>query len=299
MSDRIPRRLIDELITGWQLTGERIVLVEGADDQRFLRLIQAEEHCDEAIAVLHALSADAVDVPSDVVARHGITGTGAKQRVIAFAREIENAGASDGFRGVVDRDQDQLLSLDFRSHVLKYTDHGCMEIYGWSPKSLRRLLVQYRCEAKVPTAAAVRALFQSINGVCAALAAVRAAALRVRTWELRIHQTDSTIMVHNGKADLNLRSYILLARPPKGEQSAVEAEVARFLAEIEAADPLDVINGHDLTWVLLVVLRELTALPRRVIDEATVSGGILSQGVSDPALIQRPLFQDLASWAAA
>ena len=49
----------------------------------------------------------------------------------------------------------------------------------------------------------------------------------------------------------------------------------------------------------LAIARELTVLPRRVIDEATVIGSVLSLGVADAAIFQLPLFRDLVAWAAA
>lgn len=299
VSRGLPRRLIDELITGWQLTGERVVVVEGTDDQRFLRLVQAEEHCDEAFASLLSLSADAVEVPGEVVARHGFVGTGAKQRVIAFAREIERAAAADGFRGVVDRDQDQLLESDFSSEVLRYTDHGSMEVYGWSLKALRQLIVQFQCDTKVPTTTALRRLFKSINEVCATLAAVRAIALRNPDFNLDVHHTPSTLATENASVRLDLPAYIRLAGPPKGTHDAVAANVMQMQADIVAGDPLGVVNGHDLVWVLVVVIRDLSVLPRRVVDEAAVAGTVVSAGVMDPGLFQHSLFRDLAAWAAA
>lgn len=299
MSDSIPRRLIDELITGWRFTGERVLVLEGPQDQRFIRLVQAEEHCNTAFASVLALPADAIEVASDVVERHGFEGTGAKQRVIAFAREIENLGAVDGFRGVVDRDQDPLLMLDYRSQALKYTDLGCMEAYGWSIRACRQLIVQFHCESRVSTASGLRKLFNSVNEICATLAAVRAAALLHRDWDLELHQTASTIDIRGGKALLNLPAYIKLCRPPKNTQDTVAAEVARLRHAAEGTDPLTAINGHDLLWVLVAVLRTLSVLPRRQIDEVTVAGTIVSAGVMDPALFECTLFRELSEWAAA
>lgn len=299
MCSNIPRRLIDEMITRWELTGERVLMVEGTDDQRFVLLLQAEGHCESAFATLAVLPADAVEISGEIVRRHGLHGTGAKQRVIAFFREIEHAAASDGFRGVVDQDVDRFVSLDYSSIALWYTDHGCMDVYLWSPETLRRLLIQFQCEARIVSAAALLALYSTIGTVCAALAAVRVAALLHPEWALAIHRSTNALRIHNETARLDIARYVRQANPPRGLAGIVVAEVDLVYAELDKYDPLDLMNGHDLLWVVVFVLRELSTLPRRVIDEAAVAGALLSFGVMDPALPTRPLFARLAEWAAA
>jgi len=274
-------------------------MVEGATDQRFVLLLQDEGHCTSSFAALVVIPADAVDIPRELAQRHGLLGTGAKQRVIAFSREIEGASASDGFRGVVDQDADRFLSLDHRSAALCYTDHGCMDAYVWSASTLRRLLIQFQCEASIASPSALRSLYASISRVCATLAAVRIVALRHPEWELKVHRSTSALSVDRGTTRIDTAAYLRQARLRKGIASTVLAEVNQLDNELDSHDPLDVMNGHDLLWLVVFVLRDLSHLPRRAIDEVTVAGALLSFGVMDATLPTRPLFVRLAEWAAA
>lgn len=287
------------MITRWQLTGERVLMVEGTDDQRFVLLLQGEGHFDAGFSSLLVLPADAVEISSDVVARHGFTGTGAKQRVVAFIREVEDAGVEEGFRGVVDRDLDYLLSLDFSSSALRYTDYGSLDVYAWSSATLRRLLIQFRCETRIGTPTALELLYSSINAVCAELGSVRLAALRHPEWDVEIHRSTNALSVSESVVRFDVAGYLRQAKLAKGVLAAFEAALELARREIGELDPLNIMNGHDLLWVLVFVLRELSDLPRRLIDEATVAGSLIAVGVMDPQLRGRPLFVELSVWAAA
>lgn len=276
-----------------------MVLVEGPADQRFLRLVQSEEYCVGSFVSLHTLPADAVEISAEVVARYGFDGNGAKQRVVAFAREVEAGGFQEGFRCVVDRDQDCRVGRDFRSDVLKYTDLGCMQLYGWSPQTLRQLIVQLQCESVVSSPSELRKLFMSINDACNVLAAMRVVSLRDAQLELSVNYADSAIAIKNAEVSLKLSVLLERSQIPKKRQAEVEEAVALALSEIRALDPLTCVNGHDLLWVLRVVLRGSSRLQRHMVQEETIAGAIVSNGVSNPGLLQWSLFADLIAWTAA
>ena len=62
MPDAVPRRLFTELVTRWQLTRERLLVVEGSEDRRTIALLQGEGHFSAAFTSLAVLEADAIDV---------------------------------------------------------------------------------------------------------------------------------------------------------------------------------------------------------------------------------------------
>ena len=74
MNEGPPRPVIDEILTRWTFTKLRLVVVEGASDQRLFRLIQREPHCHAALKDLDIWFVDAIDVPAELLERHGLAG---------------------------------------------------------------------------------------------------------------------------------------------------------------------------------------------------------------------------------
>jgi hypothetical protein len=297
MNNGLPRRLIAELVVRWQLTKERLVVVEGAGDQRTVRLIQSEGHCEPPLASLEVWAVDAIDVPLALVRKHGLEGSGSKQRVAAFAREIEAMSSLDGFRGVVDRDLDAMLGIDVCSPTLSYTDYGCMDAYLWTPETLRRLGVLFRCEGKLGNTTAVRRLFASIGTACNDVAAVRVVAARHPGWGVVVHRSEKALAVHGQRLMLDLAKYTSQTLPAKGKLAAVLLRVREVRAEIGARDPLELMNGHDLIWLTTFALREMTSLTRRMVDEDSVARSLVVFGVMNSSVSRCPMFGSLNDWA--
>lgn len=299
MSEQLPKRRIDELITRWQLTSVRAVVVEGPGDEEMIGLVQKEAHCPPPLASIEVWSSDMIDIPPELMASLGFDGVGAKQRVVAFSREVERDGSEEGFRGIVDRDLDSFVGIDHQSAALLYTDHSCMTMYFWSPEILRRVLIHFRCNAKIETIALVRRLFGSICAACKKVSAVRICALRHLGWEVSLHQSDKSLTMADGVLQLDLSKFLLQCGFAKGVLEALKGDVDRIVDEIAEVDPLDLINDHDLIWLTTFALRELSSLSRHAIDEDLVGRSLLVLGTMDPKLPSRALFANLADWAAA
>lgn len=299
MPNGIPRRLLTELLTRWQLTHEKLLVVEGPSDRRMISLIQDEGHFTDPFAGLGVVEADAIDISAETLQRYDQVGTGAKQRVVAFAREVERHAAADGFRGVVDRDFDLFLGLDHRSPALLYTDGATMMSYLWSPEVLRRLLILFSCESKFPSKQEIHSLFASIGVVATELAAVRLVGLRHPEWALHIHASTRALAIENFVLQIDILRYLGQCRLPRDyfDQAATAVSEARI--ELAEHEPNDVACDHDLLWLLAYTIREFSAASRRVVDESVVSGGILSAGIMNETLPSQPLFATLAQWAAA
>lgn len=296
MVDGPPRALVEELLTRWKLTKLRIVIVEGSSDQRLLRLIQRESHCSKTLRDLDVWGVDSIDVPAACIQKHGLGGTGAKQRVVAFAREVESAALQDGFRGLVDKDLDQFVGINLQSASLIYTDHGCMEAYLWTTEVLQRLVIQFKCEGNVRNTREVKALFDSVVDSCADIAAVRIASAQHPEWNMTLHHSDKALNVQKTKITVDLMKYVEQCQPIKGSLDAAKALVTDVRSELDELFPMNVLNGHDLLWVLVYALRAFTSSTRRSVDEDTVASSMVAFGVMNDELTNAPMFRSLVEW---
>jgi len=299
MSAAIPRRQIDELEARWQYAKIYTVLVEGEFDQRFLRLIQNEEYCIAWLRELDCLDVGLVDVPPELLAARGLNSDGAKQRVVALGREIEYRGAEEGFRGIVDVDLDVALNLDFQSTCVLYTDHSCLDAYLWTVEVLKRLIVQFKCEEKVATKSARRALFDDINMICRGLTAVRIVQAQHAELGLEVLYSDASLTMVNGRIALNLPKYVEQCRPRKGTLNEARRLVLEARDAISEFADLDIINGHDLVWFLAWALKKLTGGKKLTISEDAVSQSLVGFGVMDKTILEKPLFRNLGQWCGA
>ena len=80
------------------------------------------------------------------------------------------------FRGIVDPDLDEFVSVDYRSPTLLYTDHACMDAYSWTPGALDTVILLIKCDDRCGSMVAGRWLYAS-SGACAVESAVRIVAL--------------------------------------------------------------------------------------------------------------------------
>lgn len=297
MPKGLPRRLIPELITRWSLTGIRQIVVEGRSDQRFLQLLQRETHCEPRLVGFDVCAVEFIEVPGDMLINHGIGGTGAKQRVIAFSREIELMRAQAGFCGIVDVDLDRVLGIDFSSNTLIYTDYGCMPAYAWTIDILHRLLIQFNCESEINSEQKLSGLFSSINAACKAIAAVRVVLAEHPELDLSLHNSDKCLSFNDCEVALDLRKYIEQCKPLRGQLEKTRALVTGAQTAVEHYDSLCILNSHDLFWVLTYVLKELTKHPRRAVDEEIVETSLLGLGLLRPELTSFPMFRALSDWS--
>jgi hypothetical protein len=296
MSNGVPRRLIDELINRWTLGGLKSAFVEGPNDQRLIRLLQREKHCPRGLQELDPCPLDAIEIPTGLLQKHGLDGSGAKQRVIAISKEVFERGVGKGFRGIVDLDLDHIVGSDVRSEVVMYTDHSCMDCYLWTVHVLNRLLIQYRCEGSVLGTDAEQGLFDSISFVCRELTVAKIINHRHREWNLELHKSDKSLSFQNGALAIDINAYLLQCKPTRFAIESLQELIPLIRDEISQVPALDVINGHDLVWLLTYCLRELSTMQRRYVDEETVRNSLLAFGISNNELGEANLFLQLADW---
>lgn len=296
MAEAPPRRLVDELIARWTLAGVKAVVVEGPNDQRLLQLIMREPHCSPRLREMDVCSVDTIDVPLELVKKNGLDTTGAKQRVVALVREVSAKGAVDGFRGIVDRDLDKILQIDFASPCILYTDHGCMSAYVWTVDVLDRLIVHFRCESAIKTSKDVQAMFRSISDAVLDLVAVRVVSIRRPELLLEMHRSEKALATASSRLSLDLDMYVEQCKPKKGSLDAAKTAVGVARTEIGKPGPLAFLNSHDLLWLLTYVLKQHTSLKPRQIEEDLVESALVSVGVANTGITKAPLFQTLGKW---
>lgn len=295
MAKGVPRRQIRELVMRWQLAKLPCLVVEGPSDVRMLNSVQRTETFSPAFRELDIYDSDQIDVSSNVVQKHGFNGTGAKQRVIAFGKEIEEQGCADGFRCVVDKDLDPFLGLNHETSVILYTDGSCMESYAWKLGHLALLAEMYQCE-DFTDRDKVAALFNSISRAAAEIWAVRIVASRNPDWQLSHHESDRVLKIAAETLEHDVNKYIEICAPAKGALAQAKAALQDALAEVQRHEVRDTLNGHDLIWLLTFSLRECSRLPKHAINKELIASSIAALGARDPDLQSAPMLDAIAAW---
>lgn len=296
MNEGPPLAIVEELITRWTLAKLPMAIMEGPFDERLLRLMQRESYCDAALRDLDVRVVDSIETPVALLNKHGITGGGAKYRVVAIAREMEAQACADGFRGIVDKDLDPFLAIDLRSPALLYTDHCCMDTYLWTLEVLRRMITQFRCEQKIHTVKELKSLFVSIGAACADLCAARLTGAIHPEWELSLHNSDKALSIVGKGIRLDLPKYVEQCKPVKGALADAKAFAIETREKLATIDHLELINGHDLTWLLTYVFRTFTKGTRRAVDAEIVASSLAAFGVMNEKLLEHPMFKALITW---
>ncbi|SDG06098.1 DUF4435 domain-containing protein [Terriglobus roseus] len=131
------RRRVIDLIARYKLEPSlRDIYVEGAVDERLVRLVLRQIGCTNA----SVFRIDVVDVTDDMLTRVGLN-RGEKAEVIALACELERElGRTLSFTGIVDADADRLLGLEHNCSLLLTTDYTCMEMYWLEEQTIDKFL---------------------------------------------------------------------------------------------------------------------------------------------------------------
>jgi hypothetical protein len=294
MSNGVPRRLIEELVTRWQLTKLKTLAVEGPSDKRFFQLLKQEDYCPRALSDPDVLSIDSIEVPPQMLQDHMITSDGAKQRVIAFTREITRRGSQPGFRGVVDTDLDRWTGCDYSSEVLLYTDGSSLESYLWNQSSLRRLLIAYKCDDVLNNEDGLSRLYLSINVACSTASAIRLALHQPNHSATKFVQSDRALLIDSGEVIVIKDFYT--NQQPHQFRTQFSRQIDSYVHEILQSESHPLINGHDLPWIMRFFFSQASPLPKRQIEENVIMNALISHGLTNPEIAQSPLIRDLALW---
>jgi hypothetical protein len=216
---------------------------------------------------------------------------------VSFGKEIQNLESINGFRALVDLDLDPFLGLDMRSETVLYTDHCCMDVYSWTASSLKGTINSFRCEKTISSADELHALYTSISSACVDIAAVRIVSLRHPEFLLTIHNSEKSLQLDGARLTINLRLYLEQCAPAKGCLDQIITEISDLQKELQALDPLKLINGHDLYWMLTFSIKQLTDMPKRVIDLLLVTSSLVAYGSSSGCVMKHPMFVAISEWA--
>lgn len=239
----IPRWTISELMARYTLEPTlKDVFVEGEFDQDVLSRCFLEASMTEKIAYV----IDTVDIPRQLLTSHKFT-EGNKQRVIVLARELAELPVSCGLRCLVDRDLDHLFGPLEQVPRLIWTDYASLELYFFSEKILRDLLLTVG-KAKISQ---WDSFINSFVGTLKHLYAIRLAD-RELTWNLRWISFDRCLKIKDGNIQFAVSDYInrvLLANKKSSNRLEFESIVTGWHTKL-GGDPRNFIRGHDLIDLL-------------------------------------------------
>jgi hypothetical protein len=293
----VPRAELGEVITRWELAKIPLIVVEGPYDQRLMHVASKESWYPEQLKGVDVWCADAIQVPSAITTKHGLHGTGAKQRVIGFIREMESRAIQEGFRGIVDRDLDSSLGLDHSSIALIYTDFSCAECYFWNHSVLEKLLTYFKCEHYFSDAALIGDLYQSISEVASYLTAVRAAS-ELLPGLISFSESDKSWQLKGGIVSIDRARFLAQCKIRGGDMDNVSRTISTCLAG-QNQGLLHAINGHDLIRLLAFAMKNATNGSARLVDAEVIENVYFAVGISNTNLSGSALLGALEGWKAA
>jgi hypothetical protein len=292
----LPRSTIEELIARWALARLRLLVVEGTSDQRALQLFQREKTCPASLSGLDIWPAEAIDLPSQLLTAVGVSGGGARGRVIALARATDSGEGRGGFYGLIDRDLDDLRQINLETNNLSYTDGGCLFASLWTPDVLNRMLVQYLCDDAALTTGTTESLFTEINAACGMLSSIRLAAAENPSWGLSLHRSQNALGVSRYALAFDVESYLGQCRLPKPIFKLALGALSEARTRVTGRE-MQCINSHDLVWICTVLFRELTSGSRHLVSERLVEASLLAFGLACADLSASQSLEKIALWA--
>lgn len=298
MTKGLPRATIEELEARWQYSQLKLLFVEGASDQRYFGLLAKEKYCTPALRDLDVWPVDSVEVSSENVLQKGFQGTGAKQRAITLMRILEERGAGDGYRSLVDRDWDDFLGLHHDNGSVIYTDYCCREACLWSEQVLHRLIIQFRGDKKINSPEVLDALYGSIKEACAEIAVVRITNERHPEFNLGLDYSERAFMFENLCIRSNIEMLISQSKPTKGMLEHAVARAREIKKELKECDRRFLCHGHDLLFVITLVLKEFSTQAQREISVQHVENAFFMIGLIDDHISQSPAMLKIEKWLA-
>jgi hypothetical protein len=132
------RKEIHELIALYTLEPRlRDIYVEGTYDKVLIDWFLIDQHI-EGICVY---SVDAINVPNELLTRHGLNADCNRSRVIALSKELV-ANLPEGLKilCVADRDHEDYLPSGHGNCYLEFTDYTSADLYLWRNRTMQKLL---------------------------------------------------------------------------------------------------------------------------------------------------------------
>jgi hypothetical protein len=132
------RKEIEELVALYSLEPElKDVYVEGICDKNLLDWFMLEQGT-EGVSVY---TIDTIDVPDEVLARHGLSPGSNRSRVIALSEELATLLPPDRkIICVADRDHEDYLPSGHTNGYLEFTDYTSADLYLFRQRTLQKLI---------------------------------------------------------------------------------------------------------------------------------------------------------------
>ncbi|MEN6317288.1 MAG: hypothetical protein ABFD82_00825 [Syntrophaceae bacterium] len=132
------RKKIDELVALYSVeTGLKDVYVEGTRDKIMLDWFLMDQN----ILGISVYEVDAINVPNEVLDRHGLEHGSNRSRVLALSEELASQLPPDRkILCVVDRDYEDYLSSGHRNSFLAFTDYSSADLYLWRKRTIQKLI---------------------------------------------------------------------------------------------------------------------------------------------------------------
>ncbi|WP_298431559.1 hypothetical protein [Ottowia sp.] len=246
----IARWSLDELRARYELEPELDDLyVEGTLDREILA--QAAKPAARLLAIYEV---DCVELPSEVLSRHGLT-SGNKQRVIALSRELSSLPASARVKCLADRDLDHWFGPLEEDTRLKWTAFCSIESHYLVSAHINDLLVTTG-RAKIKR---LESLVDSLHTVLKHLYALRLAdrqlglSLAWPSFRKYLSSAPDVVSFDSAKYTTALLTSCGKAKHRQDFERAYANWLGKFTCDVRLAA-----RGHDLTELLAWALSEFS-----------------------------------------
>lgn len=278
------RKEINELVALYSLElGLKDVYVEGTRDKNMIDWFLMEQN----ISGIKVYQVDAIDVPEEVLDRHGLEPGSNRSRLIALSEELAAHLPSDRkILCIVDRDYEDYLSSGHTNSYLEFTDYSSVDLYLWRKRTMQKFISLVLGSFPLSADQVMGDLIGVLEEVFLTRLTNEALGWGMK-WIpfVKYVQFDGHVIF---AADLFTKAYIL-----KNGRSDQRTEFDRKRKELQASsqeDPRHRIRGHDLIDLLYYVTKKLKS-SRRFGDVETFQGAytgcLETQDIRDEVLFQR------------
>jgi len=279
----------DELFSRYKLEPSiRDIYVEGPTDKRIFEWFISENNLNN----LRVYEIDRVEIPNDEI-RDIIGCSGQKSRIIALAKFLEiKIGKTPNFIGIVDRDFDDFLNLEWNCSLLFKTDYSCVEMYYFNEKFFRKFFTFYL----KTTEGLWKEIYDQFSLILPELFLIRIAKEKSAK-EMNLIPFENYFGINKGKIEFKYDEHIKQSlnknNNPITQDEFIES-VNSFRKNLKK-DPRYQIHGHDFIEILCWWARK--AIKKHLITrkEAIESGFYTCLEADD--LSKEKLFYSLISWA--
>ncbi len=284
------RRTLDELSALYRLEPNlKDLFVEGYSDKVFIEWYLRD-------ITPHSVSVypiDLVDVPDEVLTKHGLS-TGNRSRLLALSCELtENFQCRLKILCVVDRDfEDYRPTIAYNSYVI-FTDCNSLELYAFTPKTMEKFAAVALGGFRMP----VPDLMAVLTGVLEQVYSVRLAN-ELLVWGMEWIPFTRYVDIKGTRVSFRkedfLRAY--LQKNNKWSKRVEFLDKVNEVLGLLSEDPGRKIRGHDLVELLMHVIRQ-SRCNRGFSDEPTLAGSLMAT-LERIDLEGSPLFQRMRALVA-